>query len=431
MKGKLLCLLCIPLFMMCKTSKIAQTSTSNSTNDPCVKVITQEPIDELLSQKNENIRLALAYSKERMQNYDYKNALDTLESMYSRGNYNRRLLLQLESIRFIIGDYPSCISLLEKMDKDEPLSFQLSVHKGIVYRKSGNLFKAKDLFLQGLEKDSTNIFLLEQVGDMSKKISGLDQYQLYYLKAIKYGASVSVLNKYLSYLMENKQYEEALDAVYLYGPKLMTPYKSLRMNYGIILYRLKRYYDSFDIFNKLIEENTHRSLCYYYAGLSLCQNKKYKEAIPFLEYYIENALGGLSYSPYYVLGCCYLETKDNEKSLKMFNEAADMIYPDEEEIVSVYSKMADVYSAQKRYKEVAESLETIVKLFPDEEYALFQMALLHHSKTKNYKEAAVYYRKVLKSVNPSDTADNELKKYFYETSKSELKKLEKHLFWTK
>ncbi|QZT38420.1 tetratricopeptide repeat protein [Halosquirtibacter xylanolyticus] len=427
MKSKLLCLLCIPLFVMCKAVQVVQTTPT----DPNVKIIDEKPEEVIVNKRCQNIRLALTYAKERMQNYDYKNALDTLQGMYTKGVYDYSLLKQLEAVNFVLGDYPSCISLLDKMEEEKPHTDQLTIHKGIVYRKIGEFSQARDLFSGVLERDSSNVFLLEQVGDMSKEIGLVDQYPAYYLLALKSGASSSVLNKYLSYLMSKDLNQEALDAVYEYAPPLMRPYKKLRYSYGVILYRLKRYLDAHDVFTQLIEDKSRRLLCYYYAGLSLCQEKRYKDAIPLLEFYVKNSKDIDSYAPYHVLGCCYMDIKENDKAMNMFKLAVKMIYPEEKAVMSVYSKMADVYSEQKKYKDAALAFQSIEKFYPNEEYALFQMALLHHSKTKNFKKAASYYRKVLKNVSPSDTADNELKKYFYMTSKSELKKLEKHLFWTK
>ena len=423
MKRIVLFSLALLLFTMCRTSK---EMVNNDTQTPEETII-----DKTKAIKNDKIDLALEYAKERIKQYDYKKAADTLDVLYKDGCYNNTLIKQLESVNFVMGDYVKCIFLIGELETEKELSYQMKVHKGIVFRKLGDTPNAIISFNIALREDSTNVFVLEQLGDMRKKIDDKKGAAELYLLALKNGAAPSVLNKYLGYLISQKKGEEALQAIYDYAPSPMKSYKKLRFNYAMILFSLERFEDAYDQFTSLIKDRDKNPMIHYYAGLSKFEQKKYKEAVPCFEKFLSKTEKIDNYVPYRVMGSCFLKVENLDKALEMFNKAQEIIYPKEQEILSVYTNLADIYSKKGDNSKALQAYVNIEKFYPNNNINLFQTAVFHQSKTKNFKKAAAYYKKLQKSMTPDDTVNNQLNKFFYETSETELKKLEKYLFWTK
>ncbi|QZE14857.1 tetratricopeptide repeat protein [Halosquirtibacter laminarini] len=415
-------------FVMCKSEQaIVATQPINDTVDNI------EMSNETSTETE--VEDALKYAEGCVYKFDYKNAKDTLKSMYEAGKYNIKLLNRLESIYFVLGDFPKCIDLLDQVDSISPLKDQMIIHRGIVYRKMQKYEQANSDFSSVLQRDSMNVFLLEQIGDMTKARGLADFYNEYYRKAVEYGASPNVLDKYLKGLIKKNLKDSAMSVFYKYAPDNIKPYQRLRDTYGFLLYKSKRYSEAYIVYNALVEDKTQNSQAYYFAAMSLVSLNRKKEAIPFFEEYLTSVTELENYYPFYMLGCCYDEEGQLDKAMKMFDKALSLIYPKQEEVLRVYSKRGDLLAKKKNYKNAMEEYASIERFYPKEEMALFQIALLSQTKTKEYHKAAVYYQKVLQLIDPKEVEGDEVMYYIYNTSKSQSKKLKRYLnkdtFWEK
>lgn len=100
------------------------------------------------------------------------------------------------------------------------------------------------------------------------------------------------------------------------------------------------------------------------AGESYYNLGKYKEAIKYLEKFSSNDKI-LEANAKILLGDCYVNTKQYDKALEVYNKAISQADKNEQIVPRVLFKEANIYNAQKKYKDALGCYEKIESDYPN------------------------------------------------------------------
>jgi tetratricopeptide (TPR) repeat protein len=145
-------------------------------------------------------------------------------------------------------------------------------------------------------------------------------------EAIKMDPNNPFYNHYLGKIyIKMESYQAAqkyLNMAWKVNPKI----PELKYDLAFLNYKIGNYSMASNLFLEIIKEDPSNVLAYYYAGINLYEQKRYRKA---LKYFIHTAQesSSIKTNGYYYIGICYLKTGKIKKSLEHFEYVRDHAEP--------------------------------------------------------------------------------------------------------
>lgn len=171
------------------------------------------------------------------------------------------------------------------------------------------------------------------------------------------------------FLRVQKAFEERLSNTQLQLKEYIstypyTPYvDEVRMMQGVLYTEKGKYKQADKAFEKVNHKHLSRAtepLYYFYQGYSLVQQKKYNQALPYMQYLKQSENPYTAQAKYYS-GYCYYCQKDYPHAMAEFlpieqNGAFEQVVP---------YYIVQIYYAQHKYDKVYDRAEDLLQLYPD------------------------------------------------------------------
>jgi len=186
----------------------------------------------------------------------YDKAAEAYTGAIEHDPENLDLLSNLGFAQLNAQQMDGAVGTYERMLEVEPLSYDANVHLGFIYQKSGDATKAIGYYESALEGKSDDVATMGSLAKLYADIGDPVKSRAIYMQAID--ASTDPAQKNL-----------------------------LRSKLGKTLIAEKNWSEAAEIFSVLAEENPDNAAYQFNYGISLQQNKQFKEAIPHLEKVIE------------------------------------------------------------------------------------------------------------------------------------------------
>ena len=416
----------------------------------------------IFAQENKNIKTFLL-------NGEYKKVINVLEAKLSE--QDSLSFYEYKSLGFAyqrLMNFSKAIPMLSRANKMQPENLQPLFMLGSCYNSLGKDTQAKLIYKLILEKDSTNLTAMVNLGEvlikreeyneaskLYSKMTLADSTNPYYLSQlgicelkkgnknlaqhyfeeslqVNNGNTKTILR--LAKIYYTKQEYDKAKKILKQGLAQNSRSKPLNKMIAEIFYKKKQYEEAIIkyLYLNSIGDTTAQTyqrlgITYYYLSFTknIDRNKirimKLKEAIAALEKsYVkdnDNPVTAL------YLGLCHKALEEHKTAAKYFEESLDKMFPDY--IGQVYKNLAISYEHIKDYKNAILNYKEAIKYLPKEKVLLFYLATVSDRYYKDKKIAFRLYKKFLKSDN---NADVKLINY----TKERIKILDKDInFWGK
>ena len=424
------------IFLLLLTSRLfaADFFMSDSTNisvpeTDSTKIVTPDSIlqmEAVPSLSPDTIAKRIASARRLMKEYKIDNAIDTLEEAYSRDSSSIELAKELEEMYYGTSQNTKALEFVNLLLEQGLDSAVYLPHKALVLKNEGDLPESLQIFGQLINKDSTNTFFLNQMGDILKMTLNADSALVFYTKSAEVSPKSVTIFKAGQLLLDLDEPAEALSFFDKYYNPEIHDSKPLRRLYGQTFFLLNEYEKSIEIFDELYQKGDSSFLTTKFLGMSYRKNGDYLEA----EEPLKKAafLNPNDYLVYYNLGICTRNIGMTEESEKHFNTAMEIVTTPQFIKDMINTELAETYKRAGKWDKTLELYNILLKHDPKNLAIRMDrlMILDHHYKDKDlairsYKETIDYLEK--------DTSKIQHKARMIKYLNQRIDKLEEQKFW--
>ncbi len=394
-----------------------------------IKVITS---DSLQQEKNlhilspDTIASRISTARRLIKEYKIDSAIDTLEKTYSRDSSSIELAKELEEMYYGTSQNTKALEFVNLLLEQGLDSAVYLPRKALALKKEGNLPESLEIFGQLINKDTTNTFFLNQMGDILKMILRADSAIQYYTKSAEITPKNVTIFKAGQLLLDLDKPAEALSFFDKYYNPEIHDSKPLRRLYGQTFFLLNEYEKSIEVFNELYQKGDSSFLTTKFLGMSYRKNGDYLEA----EKPLKQAafLNPNDYLVYYNLGICTRNIGMTEESEKHFNTALEIVTTPQLIKDMINTELAETYKRAGKWDKTLELYNILLKNNPKNLAIRMDrlMILDHHFKDK---DLALRSYKETVNILEKDTSKIQHKDRMIKYLNERIDKLEKQKFW--
>lgn len=374
----------------------------------------------------DTIALHIANAQRLMKEYKIDSAIITLEKAYARDSSSILLAKELEDIYYSTSENTKALKFINLLLEQGIDSAVYLPRKALVMKKEGNLTEALHIFNDLISKDSTNIFFLNQLGDIFKMARKPDSALIYYTKSVEVSPKNITLFKAGQLFLDLEKPGEALSFFDQYYNPEIHDSKPLRRLYGQTFFLLNEYEKSIKVFNELYQKGDSSYITTKFLGMSYRKNGEYLEAeIPLKQAAFQNPNDFLVY---YNLGICCRNIGQTDESEQYFQTALDIISTPPairnmiiKELAENYKRATQWHKALKIYNEILESDPTNMSV-------RMEILMILDYQLKDAEKAINGYKNTLAMIE-EDTTNTQNKSRMIKYLNQRIDKLEEQKFW--
>ncbi len=376
----------------------------------------------------------MSRGKEYMINGEYKKAAGIFNKAVAADSNNTEALYYLSSVYRSLYNFQSAIPPLKMAVMLKPGNASYAVALGQCYQSSGDIYGAKDAFLNALKIDSLNTEALLGLGkiDMSLKdyhscrdiyttlLAG-DSTNSYFYKQlgtceIPLGLiEEAIIHLQTAFNMNPKNIDVALMLSSLYygtektlsalrvidkSLSLIDNSPALWKRKGEIEFKLKEYRVSVDCYlssialNDTVASNFRNTGIAYYL---LSENDSAEVMLRRATEIDEKDAGA-----YFYLGVVLKQLERYDEAIESFNAALDLMK--NKTIGEAYVQLADAYQQKNDYPETIKYYHEALHENPDNYASYFRLGVAYDKYYEDKNVALLYYKKYLRESKKEDTS---------------------------
>ncbi|WP_291855549.1 hypothetical protein [Marinilabilia sp.] len=368
----------------------------------------------------------IATARRLMKEYRIDSAIDTLEKAYARDSSSIELVKELEEIYYSTSENTKALEFINLLLEQGIDSAVYLPRKALTMKKEGNLPESLLIFSHLINKDTTNTFFLNQMGDILKTTLKADSALIYYTKSAEVSPKSVTIFKAGQLLLDLDEPDEALSFFDKYYNAEIHDSKPLRRLYGQTFFLLNEYEKSIEIFNELYQKGDSSFITTKFLGMSYRKNGEYLEA----EKPLKQAafLNPNDYLVYYNLGICTRNIGMTEQSEKHFHTAMEIITTPQIIKDMINTELAETYKRAGKWGKTLELYDILLKHDPKNLAIRMDrlMILDHYAKDK---DLAIRSYKETVDLLEKDTATIQHKTRMIKYLNQRIDKLEEQKFW--
>lgn len=371
---------------------------------------------------------------QQIKSEDYKAALKTYDALEDKIGFNENIAIQKQRLYIKMDDFDNAIGEINRLIESDPENPEYYQGLAEIYRTNNMHEKEAEVYMKIMELDSLNPYALFNLADIKQKEGDRQAYMQYLKKAfnnenVSEDTKIRILFPYLTNPQTDSiEKNEALELVEI-AAKVHPQSAKIQAIYGDFYYQENKYDQALEKYSKALDNDQSifevwqqllfiisdkqdysrlksesdkalelfptQPILYFFNGMALNQQKKYKEAIDILEagkdlVVNNNALKSQMYA---TLGDAYNNLKEYPKSDESFEEAL-VLDPDNSYVMNNYSYYLSLRGEKlSRAKELSlksNELEPNSVSFQDTYgWILYKM--------ENYEEAKEWINKALQN----------------------------------
>jgi tetratricopeptide (TPR) repeat protein len=320
----------------------------------------------------------------------------------SRDTSNILLLNEIYQVCRLSGNFQGAVKAGKKLILLAPENDYFRLQLANLYLTDKKFKEAKYLLIPLQNKDTTNFYVVKQLGICYDELNNFDSARYYYQKALTIAPfDPPVTNRIINLLLRKEKFEDALRISFSFLSHDSTYLPVVRQK-AYCYYLMNVFETAIIDFSKCIAAGDTSLFVMKYTALSFYKQGKYDSAAPYFRkaFYADTTDSFLCY--YYgvsefrgFLGL-HIDT-----AIMYLNRAARMIQPSpkflsliSKELGAAFSEKGDGAKAAEYYKQAYEST-------PEENNLLFLIAYQYDYYLNNNEEAIKYYEAFLQS-NPNE-----------------------------
>lgn len=314
---------------------------------------------------------------QQIKSEDYKAALKTYDALEDKIGFNENIAIQKQRLYIKMDDFDNAIGEINRLIESDPENPEYYQGLAEIYRTNNMHEKEAEVYMKIMELDSLNPYALFNMADIKQKEGDRLAYMQYLKKAFKNenvseDTKIRILFPYLTNPQTDSiEKNEALELVEI-AAKVHPQSAKIQAIYGDFYYQENKYDQALEKYSKALDNDQSifevwqqllfiisdkqdysrlksesdkalelfptQPILYFFNGMALNQQKKYKEAIDILEagkdlVVNNNALKSQMYA---TLGDAYNNLKVYPKSDESFEEAL-VLDPDNSYVMNNYS----------------------------------------------------------------------------------------------
>lgn len=352
--------------------------------------------------------------------YKYQPALKTFEQALKSTHDSLLFMPQLAKAYELSGNIDKAKqTYLELIEKDS-LNTNARVNLAQIYKSENEYVKAMGEYSTLVKNDTTTGYFLSQLAWCCHKAGFHPPVINYYLKAIELNLNdVESKKKLVNFAVTTKDYDTALvfidtflqqhpDNIYLLKQKGYT--QGLSGNY----------LDAVHTFKQVVELGDTSLFTAKYFGQSLYNNGQYDDAVKWLSIYLDKKPDDAKNQ--FIRAMAWRNDYQYANSIDGFNKTLDLVY-DKELISLVFREFAQAYYKYGDYLGFRDSTGTksvvkynlardayleAEKINPEKHEIYKELGVLYEYKYKDLKLALYYYEKYYQKVDASKLEEHQL-----------------------
>lgn len=314
---------------------------------------------------------------QQIKSEDYKAALKTYDALEYKIGFNENIAIQKQRLYIKMDDFDNAIGEINRLIESDPENPEYYQGLAEIYRTNNMHEKEAEVYMKIMELDSLNPYALFNMADIKQKEGDRQAYMQYLKKAfnnenVSEDTKIRILFPYLTNPQTDSiEKNEALELVEI-AAKVHPQSAKIQAIYGDFYYQENKYDQALEKYSKALDNDQSiyevwqqllfiisdkqdysrlksesdkalelfptQPILYFFNGMALNQQKKYKEAIDILEagkdlVVNNNALKSQMYA---TLGDAYNNLKEYPKSDESFEEAL-VLDPDNSYVMNNYS----------------------------------------------------------------------------------------------
>jgi len=363
-----------------------------------------------------------------------------ITNRYDKAKYCLQKAFLLDSLNTtFINAYANILELLHKKQKAifyYRKSLQIDSLNFIALNNLAKLFLANNDYNNAFKyyktlaaSDSLNSWYYRKCGLCKIKLKQTDSALMYYKKAYAVDSTNNINIKSLALVYKkNKQFEKASEICDkgIKNDSLFSGFYKIKAD---IYFINNHFFRAVPAYKKALQLGDSSYNVKKRLGMSLCEIKKYREALPYniSVYNIDSS----SYSNTLYLCKNYLGLKNYKKSLKYAEKTLKLLRFAKTISYEVYDKMADTYMGQKEYTEAINMHLKRINTFEEasEQFKLndyIEIAKIY-DKMNDKKNALKYYKIAVKTYKKQRFFDSS--NYWFIYANDRIKRLKEDLFF--
>jgi len=298
---------------------------------------------------------------EAMAHYRTAEAVDIGEQRLGADSSDQSLVLDLVSAYSRAGMREEAVSCLESGLAYDSTQAVLWFKLARLRENDDNPKKAVQAYHALFKNDSTNSYFYGRAAAFSRKIGYMWLATTWYEKVIgldpdkvePYLAKAETQMEMRAFYPADQTIARALKIDSLHPRTLFLAGKSANLQ--------QDHTDADFYFTKLFAQGDGSALAARYYGLSLYHLKRYPESIDMMQVLIDEA-PDLDF-PYYYRGLCYREMGEDDLAEKAFQKAIDLIQKDN--LATYHEQLGLLYQSQNKHRQAIHHLQTARNLGED------------------------------------------------------------------
>jgi len=345
----------------------------------------------------------------------YRQAENYIEKAYSLDSLNTKIINAYADISDMNQNKRQAISLYRKTLAIDSTNYTALNNLAKLFFSDKKYDAADSLYRKLSKQDSFNSYYYRKIGLCKIKQNNIKTAVSFYYKAYMADSTDNINIKSLATVyLKLKLFDKAIETCKK-GIKNDSLFPDFYKTEGDVHFAKNHYYRSVPLYKKTLSLGDSSYNVNKRLGISLCETKKYNEALRYnLAVY---KVDSVSYSNTLYLCRTYLGLKDYdtaleyaEKTLKLLRFAKTISY-------DIYDDMASAYIEKKQYKNAITMYQKRISTFEKASdrfrlYDFYQIALTY-DKLNDKKNALKYYEKVIKIIKNRPTFDKENPWYKY------------------
>lgn len=336
---------------------------------------------------------ALVLTKAYMTENRYRDALDVLEIVK-----DKKQMLPLKGEAFAaLGNLPAAAETYENLVRVEPDNAEAKASLGKLYLQLDQDGKARNLFNELVQRDSTNLFYRRQYALACYRTDQTAEAVVNYSWIVEHYPSdlSSLLN------LVNIQHRLDLDIVALQllktGLEHFPGNIQLMKKAGELNFLGQNYQEAARYYHDVLPVDSSYIVKKYY-GISLFFERKEELALKLLQSCYKKVQTDDMVAFY--IGLCMKRKAEYKESAHFLETAIKLATPGY--LADFYHHLADVYGRDRRFQDAIDSYQKALEYDSTRTQVLFDIATTYEEFNNNKTIALGYYREYLKRMGDSD-----------------------------
>jgi len=235
------------------------------------------------------IGIAQVYLSEKRED----EALRFLQSETQKTPARMDLHFAIGNVAQVLGKYDLAISefmlVLERIDKDSPVTAEIYFHLGDTYRRKGDLDFAIDLYQKAQKLMPSNPIITNAVAFALESAGRREAAEAEYRKLIAADPKNALAMNNLAFLLADGGTDLAMALAYAHRARQLVPNEtSFADTLGWVYFKMNNAEDAVAIFREIVQKDPARAVYHYHLAAALDQKGELAEARKELQIALKN-----------------------------------------------------------------------------------------------------------------------------------------------